>query len=82
MFSTYQQYDAQIADCITTSAANRLIFCPPKKMFDTRGDPVLEQTFCMRILLDLPHLSAKQKAESKVPGSLIFNWKSKIKPQI
>jgi len=34
MFSTYQQYDVQIADCIITSAANRLIFSPQSKMFD------------------------------------------------
>lgn len=31
MFSTYQRYDVQIADCITTSAANRLIFLPPEE---------------------------------------------------
>lgn len=40
------------------------------------GDPLLEQTFSMRDMLDLPYL-VPRKAESKVLGNLIFNWKSK-----
>lgn len=81
MFSRYQRYDVHIADCITTSAANRLIFLPPGGKTLTQGcDPELEQTFSMWLLLDLPHLSAKQKVESQVPDSLIFNWKWETTP--